>query len=108
MTRATEATHIPLSEIPTTITFKVGKRNLEVDIVEAELAIEEIAQKEGISEREFFTELKKWIKKTHKVDITLSQAWMVFTSVRTGWDIAKKKLSVGLTSGFGLDSTPSK
>ena len=100
---------ITVEDIPDQISFQFsGQEPLTLDLIEAELHIEKFAvgaDPDNPTEP-ILTKIQEWFRDDHARDITPSQAWRVFLTVRTAYESYKKKLNGTLQSLITTSSTP--
>lgn len=108
-----------ISLIPDKLRFEVVPNTfVEVDIIEAELEIEEYLRtlkdaKEGKETHLLLDRIKIYLanqvgscSEFDENKISTTTAWRFFSAVRAAYDLLKKKFSGSLLQAFGLESTP--
>lgn len=88
------------------IRFQVpgNEKPLELDVVEAEMAIGQIAS-EATTESEYIAAVQKWIV-DQGCDITTAHTYVLILAVQEAWEEFKKKLPEALQLRITTNSTP--
>lgn len=101
---------LEIHEIPDTIRFHMDSRTFDLDIVESQMKLEQIARALNPQDDSFSELLIQgvldWLNERHGVNVSVTQAWTIFLSVRQAYEAYKKKLAGSLVSLDGITSTP--
>lgn len=99
-------TTLNLESIPSVLRVHSAGCTIDLDIVEAELALEEIAIKYANNPKEIYAEMQQWVNERHGINLNITEVWSLFLAIREAYAAYKKKFATVLASLNTTDSTP--
>lgn len=105
----------PIELLDQEIVFAVpagdGLTEIQMDLLEAQLALEDLYEKGKRKETkkhvDYICDVQTWVNGKYKTELTVTQTWEMERHVRQAFEDYKKKLDGSPESGTTTDSTPS-